>query len=78
MIRHDKAGNEAMIAIMDRITILFNRLIALEDKLKRYGTGDGDAGLIPAMLATQLKALRLVAAIEREIGKGEALLKALG
>ncbi len=61
--------------VMDRITALFKRLGDLEGNLRRYSTGDGDAGLIPSLLATQLKALRLCAAISEEIRDAEELLR---
>jgi hypothetical protein len=75
----EKTGTQALSAItiihtMDRIAALFKRLGDLEGKMKRYSAGDGDAGTIPSILATQLHALRLCAAISEEVREAEELL----
>jgi hypothetical protein len=80
MTGNDKTGTEtpgaiSVFEIMERITVLFERLRDLEGKLRRYGAGDGDAGLIPNLLTTQLKALRLCAAISKEVHEAEELLR---
>jgi len=61
------------VRLMGRITVLFKRLAELEEKLGRAGR-DGSAGLAPTVLVTQLRALRLCAAITEEIREAEALL----
>ena len=73
--RAETLGAISVLQVMERITILFKRLGDLEGKLRRYSTGDGDAGLIPNLLATQLKALGLCAAISEEIRTAEELLR---
>jgi|GEM_PF-753142 hypothetical protein len=64
----------SIVQIMDRIAVLFKRLGDLEGKLRQHSAGDGDSGLIPNILVTQLKALKFCAAISKEIHEAEALL----
>ncbi len=67
-----RAGATNVLQVIDRIAALFKRLGDLEGKLKQSGAGE--AAITPDMLATQLKALRLCAAISEEVREAEALL----
>jgi len=72
--RKEAFSEAKAVQAVNRIAALFGGLSALEDKLRRCRTDDGDAGLARATIATQLKALAVCSAISREIKGAEALL----